>query len=48
MLTGALIGIQSVCIGISAYLTYKSTRKSVKLQLISKDKGFKHYRTGGF
>ncbi len=48
MLTGTLIGIQSVCIGISTYLTYKSSRKSVKLQLVSKGKGFKHYRTGGF
>ncbi len=48
MLTGTLIGIQSLCIGISVYLTYKSSRKTVKLQLISKDKGFKHYRTGGF
>lgn len=43
-----LIGIQSVCIGISAYLTYKSNKKSSNLKRVKKEKGFKYYKAGGF
>lgn len=43
-----LLSIQGVCVGISAYLTYKSTRKSTKLQRVRKEKGFKYYKVGGF
>lgn len=50
MIIGALVGVQTVCVGITAYLAYKTTKKTVSLKLISKDKitGFKHYKPGGF
>jgi hypothetical protein len=47
MLT-TLVGVQTICIGVSAYLTYRNTKKQIKLKLDPKTKGFKHYRTGGF
>ncbi|WP_299831304.1 hypothetical protein [uncultured Metabacillus sp.] len=43
-----LIGIQTVCIGVSAYLTYKTRKKSTKVKLTSNDKGYKYYKAGGF
>lgn len=44
----ALIGIQTICIGASAYITYRTTKKKIKFKLVEKSKGFKHYRAGGF
>lgn len=43
-----LIGVQSICIGISAYLTHKSKQNSSKLKRVRKEKSFKHYKAGGF
>lgn len=45
-----LIITQAICVGTSAYLTFKANKKqsSVKLKLISKEKDFKHYKAGGF
>lgn len=43
-----LIGVQSICIGVSAYLAYKSQQKSTKLKRVKSEKGFKHYKAGGF
>lgn len=51
MIIGALVGIQTICVGVTAYLAYKSsTNYTVTLKLVSKDKatGFKHYKPGGF
>ena len=47
MLT-TFIGVQTICVGISAFLTYKSTRKAKTIKLVSKEKGFKYYKAGGF
>ncbi|MBD1379187.1 hypothetical protein [Metabacillus arenae] len=47
MLT-TLIGIQTICVGVSAYLAYKTTKKSTKVKLSSNVKGFKYYKAGGF
>jgi hypothetical protein len=44
----SLLAIQTVCIATSAYITYRTTKKQIKLKLDPKSKGFKHYRTGGF
>lgn len=41
------VGIQTVCIGVSSYLTYKSMKKSTKLTKV-KGEGFKYYKAGGF
>ena len=43
-----LIGIQTICIGVSAYLTYKTTAKTQKISRVKKEKGFKYYKAGGF
>lgn len=43
-----LITIQTICIGVSSYLVYKSNNKSTKLRLKSNMKGFKYYNTGGY
>lgn len=47
MLT-TLIGIQTICVGVSAFLTYKTAKKSKKVKLLSNVKGYKHYKAGGF
>jgi hypothetical protein len=50
MLIGTLVGVQTICVGFTAYLAYKTSKKTVALKLVSKDKitGFKHYKPGGF
>jgi hypothetical protein len=50
MITTALVGIQTICVGITAFLTYRTTRRTVNLKLVNKDKktGFKHFKPGGF
>jgi hypothetical protein len=50
MIMTALVGVQTICVGVTAYLAYRTTRKTIPLKLISKDKitGFKHYKPGGF
>jgi hypothetical protein len=44
----ALISLQTVCIATSAYITYRTTKKQIKMKLVSNEKGFKHYKAGGF
>ncbi|MGM7720518.1 hypothetical protein [Metabacillus sp. Hm71] len=43
-----LISLQLACVGVSTYLTYKTTKKSTKIKLSSKTKGYKYYKAGGF
>jgi hypothetical protein len=47
MLT-TLLGIQTVCIATSVYMTYRTTKKQIKLKLVSSSKGHKHFKVGGF
>lgn len=48
MMITALVSIQSVCVGISAYLVFKSNQKTTKVKKMKTDKGFKYYKAGGF
>lgn len=46
MLIATLIGIQTTCIAVATSYVIKNFRpRGVKLKLISKSKGFKHYKT---
>jgi len=45
---GALLAVQTICIGVSGYLTYKTKKKSSKIKLSSNTKGYKYYKAGGF
>lgn len=48
MLLSSLIGIQTVCVGVTAYLTYRMNNKSTKMKLVQNEKGYKQYKVGGF
>jgi hypothetical protein len=50
MMIGIMVGIQTICVGFTTYLTFKSAKRSVELKLVNKDKtsGFKHFKTGRF
>lgn len=50
MFLTTMIGVQTLCVGITTFLAYKSTKRVSPIKLVSKDKrtGFKHYKTGGF
>lgn len=46
----ALVGIQTVCVGVTAYLTYRTTKRAMGVKLVEKNKrtGYRHYKAGGF
>lgn len=43
-----LIGVQTICVGVTAYMAMKTTKKTVKLKLMNNEKGYKYYKVGGF
>jgi hypothetical protein len=45
-----LVGIQAVCVGLTTFIAFKTSRRTESLKLVKKDKetGFKHFRPGGF
>lgn len=49
MILTTLIGVQTICMGVSTYYAFKLTKRTAKLSLVKKEKnGFKHYKVGGF
>lgn len=45
-----LVSLQAVCVGITTFIAFKTSRRADHLKLVKKDKGtgHKYYRPGGF
>ena len=44
-----LVGVQTLCVGVTAVLAYRSSKREPKMKVVThKVTKFKHYKAGGF